>query len=478
MTVRVRFAPSPTGPLHLGNARIAVINWLYAKKSGGVFVLRVEDTDEKRFDQASEKTIIRELLWLGIRPDEGPGFGGTLGPYRQSERRTRYTEIADRLLADGCAYRCFCTDQMLEEERRLAAAKGRPPRYSGRCRLLTERDIASRAREPFAVRFKADFSEIRIDDLVHGQVAFSPDAFGDFVIMRADGAAVYNFSSAVDDALMGITHVIRGEDHLPNTPRQVLIYRALGHNVPTFAHLPLLLNESGEKIKKREGGFDLESLINQGFIPEGMLNYLASIGNPAHAGKRVFSAEAIARDFNIERLGRAGVRVDIDKMTRINATAIRGLTAEDLAARLAPVASAHGYPAEATGGLSLVRIADCVRDNILTLNDAAALLPVFFDELPPIDESARAVLSGDDSRMVLRALLDRVSNIDELSAEGYLAAVSDVSRLTGRVGRELLMPIRAALTGMEHGPALDRIAETIGPDLVKKRLARALDLIS
>ncbi len=478
MTVRVRFAPSPTGPLHLGNARIAVTNWLFAKKSGGVFVLRIEDTDEKRFDPAAEQIIIDELLWLGIKPDEGPTFGGVLGPYRQSERRSRYTEIADRLLSEGRAYRCFCTDEMLAEERREAAAKGRPPRYSGRCRRLTEPDIAARTGEPFAVRFKADFGEIRIDDLVHGQVAFSPDAFGDFVIVRADGAAVYNFSSAVDDALMGISHVIRGEDHLPNTPRQILIYHALGHSVPTFAHLPLLLSESGEKIKKREGGFDIESLIAEGFIPEAILNYLASIGNPAHTGKRVLSTEAIARDFDIERLGRGGVKVDVDKIRRINAAAIRGLSPEDLAARLAPIVSTHGYTADGPRGISVVRFADCIRDNISTLNEAAALMPVFFDELPPIDESARDVLSGDDSKTVLSILLKRIGEMKELSAEAYRAAFSDVSELTGRVGRDLLMPIRAALTGMEHGPALDRIAETIGPDLVKRRIARALDLLS
>jgi len=249
MSVRVRFAPSPTGALHLGNARIAVINHLFAHKEGGRLILRIEDTDEARFDPGAEALISREMEWLGIRPDEGPGIGGEFGPYRQSERREIYARIAERFLAEGIAYRCFCTDQMLADEKRVAAAAGRPPRYSGRCRSLTDREIASRAGMPYTLRFRADFTEIRIRDLIHREIAFSSDAFGDFVIVRADGSAVFIFSSAVDDCLMGITHVIRGEDHLPNTPRQVLIHRALGQEPPAFAHVPLLVTESGDKIK-------------------------------------------------------------------------------------------------------------------------------------------------------------------------------------------------------------------------------------
>jgi nondiscriminating glutamyl-tRNA synthetase len=474
MSVRVRFAPSPTGPLHLGNARIAVLNRLFSLKEGGRLVLRIEDTDEARFDPDAEALITRELDWLGISPDEGPGVGGEFGPYRQSERHELYAATAEKLLAEGLVYRCFCTDEMLAEERRRAVAAGRPPRYSGRCRSLTDREIASRAGEPFTVRFRADFNEIRIDDLIHGQIAFGADAFGDFVIMRADGAAGFIFSSAVDDCLMGITHVIRGEDHLPNTPRQVLIHRALGETPPEFAHVPLMVTETGEKITKRGGGFDVEALIERGYVPEGVVAYLASVGNAGITGKRALPMDEIARSFDITRLGRSAVTIEPDKMARMNSLAVREIPAADLASRLVPFLVAAGYDTKRIGPDALALFADAIRENIGTLAEAADYAPIFFTAMPPTDDASMRILAADESRRVLTAFLGRIEDAPELTAASYRDAVAAVSRETGLSGKDLYMPIRAALTGMEHGPTLDRIVAAVGLEVVKGRIENAL----
>jgi glutamyl-tRNA synthetase len=474
MSVRVRFAPSPTGALHLGNARIAVINHLYAQKEGGSLILRIEDTDEARFDPGAEALISRELEWLAIRPDEGPGIGGQLGPYRQSERREIYARIAERFLAEGIAYRCFCTDQMLADEKRLAAAAGRPPRYSGRCRSLTDREITSRAGMPYTLRFRADFTEIRIRDLIHREIAFSSEAFGDFVIVRTDGSAVFIFSSAVDDCLMGITHVIRGEDHLPNTPRQILIHRALGQEPPAFAHIPLLVTESGDKIKKREGGFDLETLIARGYLPEGVGAYLASVGNPAVTGKQVMSLHHLAESFDITRLGRSAVRIEPEKIRRMSGMAAKIMPAEDLASRVVPFLRAAGYDTDQIGGDTLVLFADAIRENIDTLADASAFAPIFFTDTPPMDEECLSLLANASSRSVLSAFLNQIRDLPTLTAAAYRDAAAAVSLETGRKGKDLYMPIRVAVTGMEHGPALERIAEVIGLDSIRLRIQNAL----
>jgi nondiscriminating glutamyl-tRNA synthetase len=474
MSIRVRFAPSPTGALHLGNARIAVINHLFAHKEGGRLILRIEDTDEARFDTGAEALISRELKWLGIRPDEGPGTGGEFGPYRQSERREIYARIAKRFLAEGTAYRCFCTDQMLADEKRLAVAAGRPPRYSGRCRSLTDREIASHAGEPYTLRFRADFTEIRIRDLIHREIAFSSDAFGDFVIVRADGSAVFIFSSAVDDCLMGITHVIRGEDHLPNTPRQILIHRALGQEPPAFAHIPLLVTESGDKIKKREGGFDLETLIAQGYLPEGVVAYLASVGNPAVTGKQITPPHLLAESFDITRLGRSAVRIEPEKIRRMSGLAAKTLPAEDLASRLVPFLRAAGYDTDQIGRDTLVLFANAVRENIDTLADASAFAPIFFTDMPPIDEACLSLFAKEPSRSVLSAFLNQIRDVPDLTGAAYRDAVAAVSIETGLTGKDLYMPIRAAVTGMEHGPALEGIFELLGKDRVIGRVRSAL----
>jgi glutamyl-tRNA synthetase len=474
--VRVRFAPSPTGPLHLGNARIAVINHLFKLNTNGALILRIEDTDPERFDPASEGLIVDELKWLGITPDEGPGIGGDLGPYRQGERGDIYKKTAEALLRDGFCFKCFCTDGELEEERKRLTAKGLPPRYSGRCRNLTEEEIEARGDTPFTIRFRVETDpanrEIVIDDLVHKKVSFTTDAFGDFVILRADGSAVYNFSSAVDDHLMGITHVIRGEDHLPNTPRQVLIYRALKAEPPLFAHLPLLLSAGGEKLKKRDGKDpNLEELREAGYTSGAVVNYLASIGNPAFTAKEIADDKEIAERFEIKRLGRGAVRVDTEKLERINRKHLRGLGAGELAELISPFLKADGFD---IGGPELTEFSEAVRENIALLKDAGRYAPIFFSGLPPIDEDAGKIVAGREAKVVLESFLTALEPVDRLTGEAYGKAVKEAMENVGIKGKNFFMPLRAALTGMTTGPELEAVAAFIGVEKVRERIDVAL----
>lgn len=475
--VRVRFAPSPTGPLHLGNARIAVINHIFRLKTKGALILRIEDTDPERFDSSSEGLIHDELLWLGISPDEGPKVGGKFGPYRQGERGDIYRRTAEALLEEGFCFKCFCTDEELEDERKKAIAKGLPPRYSGRCRDLTESEIGANEGKPFTIRFRVDTDigtrEIVVDDLIHKKVVFTTDAFGDFVILRADGSAVYNFSSAVDDHLMGITHVIRGEDHLPNTPRQILIYRALKAEPPIFAHLPLLLSGDGEKLKKRGGeNPNLEDLKEMGYTKGAIFSYLASIGNPVFNAKEIAKDVDIAEGFEIQRLGRAAVRVDMENLKRINRRHIRGLEAEELAEMLFPFLMADGFDCSESAFLDF---SEAIRDNISLLEDAKRYAPIFFSNLPPLDDEAEKILAGKETKKILGAFLKVIESIDKLTRDSYKMAVKGSMEEVGIEGRDFFMPLRAAITGMTSGPELEAVVTFIGIERVRGRISRALE---
>lgn len=476
MTVRVRFAPSPTGPLHLGNVRTAVINWLFSLKMGGSFILRIEDTDPERSDPAFEELIIKELSWLGIVPDEGPVQGGDFGPYRQSERGEIYRRVAGGFLEEGRAYRCFCSDDELKEEKGRAISEGRPPRYSGRCRNLDSNELTARRGEPYTLRFKVNGGEIAVKDLIHGDVTFPEGAFGDFVILRGDGSPVYNFSSTVDDHLMGITHIIRGEDHLPNTPRQILLHQALGGEPPIFVHHPLLMTGEGEKIKKRmgvEGGLNLEVIKDEGYTPEAVFNYLATIGNPVYRGKGIMTPDEFAETFDIERLGRGAVRVEMDKLKRMNHHFIRGLDEDGLKERIIPFLKSEGIDVDRYDGGYIAGFVNTIGDNIDLLTDALDYAPIFFSDIPPINSEADGVLKREDTKAVLGALLRRFDALEVLDREGYKSVVNETMEETGVRGKSLYLPLRAAITGMLTGPELDKIVVTLGIGRVRERIILA-----
>jgi len=472
MSVRVRFAPSPTGSMHLGNARTAILNALFAIKNNGRLILRIEDTDAERFVPNSEKIITEDLQWLGITVDEGPAAGGDCGPYRQGERQDIYKKYAERLLEAGIAYRCYCTDEELATGRREALAAGLPPRYPGTCRDLSPEESEAKSHLPHALRFKVDGPDVVIDDLIHGEVTFRTDTLGDFIIVRRDGSSVYNFAAAVDDHLMRITHIIRGEDHLPNTPRQVLIYRALGADIPRFAHHPLLLSPTGEKLAKREGATRTVDLREAGMTPEAVVTYLATIGTAGFSRTAPRPLEELAGYFNIETLGKSGVKIEEDRISALTARHIHGMTPEELAGRIAPfLEEASGETTE-----TLSRFAAAVRDNLTTLKDARDFEPIFFLECPDLSKDTLKLLMTAEARTVIDRVHWELSERVEVENTPFGDILKVVGKELGVSGRRLYGPVRGALTGITAGPELEEIVRFIGTDLVRRRLGRVLAL--
>ena len=318
---RLRFAPSPTGYLHIGGVRTALFNWLWARKTGGTFILRIEDTDRDRSTPENEAVILRDLGWLGLGWDEGPDVGGSYGPYRQSDRLHIYREHAERLLSEQKAYLCFCAEDELQRERERAAAEHRQPIYSGKCRAI-DPDQAKRRRtaaEPCAIRLRIPERPIRFHDIVHGEVEFSNEVVSDPIILRSSGMPVYNYVVVIDDALMKITHVIRGDDHLSNTPKQVALYEALGWRVPEFAHLSTILGADRERLSKRHGATSIANFRDMGVLPEALVNYLALLGwAPSGGTREIFSCEELIKEFSLERVTPSPAVFDMEKLYWLN----------------------------------------------------------------------------------------------------------------------------------------------------------------
>ena len=354
MAVRVRFAPSPTGPLHLGSAMPAVANWLFARRAGGAFVLRVDDTDAARSERRYERAIHQDAEWLGLRFDEGPDIGGAYGPYRQSERAEHYRAAANRLLGEGRTYHCFCDEDALEEARRAAEAEGRPWRYDGGCGSLPAHEAARRlgAGERAALRFRVPEGDVSIPDAARGDVRVPGVSIGDFVIMRSGGEPTYNFATAVDDASMEITHVIRGEDHISNTARQLLVVGALGLREPRYAHCALLLDEDGAKLTKRRGAESIADLRSDGYPPEALVNYAALLVCPAPEGSdEVASPEQLAARFELSHMSSGQARFDRAKLDWLSQEQLKRLNPLDLASRVGRALELRGighHPAQLT----------------------------------------------------------------------------------------------------------------------------------
>ena len=343
--LRVRFAPSPTGELHVGNARTAFFNWLFARHSGGAFILRIEDTDQERTTKHFEKNLLDDLRWLGIDWDEGPGKEGPFGPYHQMERLHIYNAHLERLLAEGRAYPCYCSEEELEAERADLIAKRMMPRYMGKCRHLTPEErkkLEGQGRAP-AYRFAVEKGPIEFNDMIRGAMKFAGSAIGDLIIVRSNGLPAYNFAAVIDDHLMEITHVIRGEDHLSNTAAQVLIYKALGFPLPVFAHHSLILGKDRTKLSKRHGSVSVGEFRKRGILPEVLLNYLSLMGNSFGAGKEICSLDEIISIFSLEKTGKGGAIFDEDKLRWINGTYIRNCPLKKLVELSKPFLKETGY---------------------------------------------------------------------------------------------------------------------------------------
>jgi nondiscriminating glutamyl-tRNA synthetase len=471
--MRVRFAPSPTGHLHVGNARTALFNWLLARGQGGTFVLRLEDTDEARSTEASADGILEDLRWLGIDWDEGPDRGGAVGPYRQTERLALYQQEAARLLASGHAYYCFCQPEELEAARQAALQAGRTPQYAVTCRGIDPAAAADRVRagEPAAIRFRVPPGPaVTFTDLVRGPISTEIDQIGDFVLLRQNGLPAYNFAVVVDDLAMRISVVVRGEDHVPNTPRQILIYRALGAEPPAFAHLSLVLGPDHAPLSKRHGASSVADFRARGILPEALRNYLALIGWSPGQDQEIVPVDELARRFRVEDVTRSAGVFDPEKLAWMNRHYLKEAAPERIAALLVPHLQASGDLAadvDVDEGVRafLVACVPVVAGTVDRLADAPARLRPVFEAPDPAGVLAHVDAEGPAAaaaaRAVIVAFAQALSGRPRLTRETFRDATQQVRQMTGQKGRALFHPVRLALTGADSGPELDLLVPAI-----------------
>ncbi len=468
--MRVRFAPSPTGHLHVGNARTALFNYLMARGSGGTFILRIEDTDVERSTRESESAILEDLRWMGLRWDEGPDVGGPHGPYRQSERLGLYHEHAAKLLDAGLAYRCFCPPAQLEADRQAALAAGRPPKYRGTCRSVTPAEARARiaAGERAVVRFRVpDDRHVLFADLVRGPVAFHTSVIGDPVLLRSDGHPAYNFAVVVDDALMRVTHVVRGEDHISNTPRQILLYEALGFAPPAFAHLALVMGPDHTPLSKRHGATSVAEFRAKGYLPEALVNYLALIGWSPGGDQELLPVEELAKRFAIDAVGHSAGIFDEEKLAWVDRHYLRAADPARIARLSLAYFEREGLARDAGDAAveylaSVLPMATASVDRVDEIPSRLGFLfafdPVRAVALPEVAE----VLAHDGARDVVERLARELSGAPRLvDRERFRAVVGSVKQATGQKAKGLFHPIRVALTGLAGGPELDQAVPAI-----------------
>jgi len=478
--VRVRFAPSPTGSLHIGGARSALFNWLFARGRGGRMVIRIEDTDVQRSTAASERAVLEDLRWLGIDWDEGPDVGGIYGPYRQSERRWLYRQEADRLLAAGRAYPCFCTDEELEARRAAAQAAGLSPHYDGTCRDLSEAERAQRRAEgrPESVRFRVGTDPVEVRDLIRGAVTFPPDVVGDFVILRSNGLPTYNYACVVDDAAMKITDVLRGEEHLSNTPRQVQLYRALGHAEPRFGHISLILNPDRSKMSKRSGeaATFVAEFRAQGYLPEALVNFLALLGWSWDGATEVFSRAELVEKFSLERVNPSAAVFDRTKLLAMNSQYLRALPLPERTARVRAFLEAGGRlpPGEDADGF-LERAVAATGERLRTLADVETQTDFAFRARVEVDPAARAeVLAKPGARERLAALAELAQRTEPFTPAALEAGARALAERIAVKPGDLFFPARVALTGRKVSPGLFEVMHLLGRERTLERLREAL----
>jgi nondiscriminating glutamyl-tRNA synthetase len=492
---RVRFAPSPTGDLHVGNARTALFNWLFAKRYEGDFILRVEDTDQERTSKIFEKNLLEDLKWLSIDWDEGPDKGGEFGPYHQIERIDIYNGYLKKLITTDRVYPCYCTVEELEAERISLLSMKMMPRYMGKCRNLKDneqRKCEESGRKP-TFRFKVEAGPIEFEDLIRGSMKFDGEAIGDFIIVRSNGIPAYNFAVVVDDHLMKITHVIRGEDHLSNTAIQKMLYGALDFKPPVFAHHSLILGKDRSKLSKRHGSVSVREFRKKGILPEALLNYLSLLGSSLGDGREIASIDEIIHLFSLDKAGKSGAIFDESKLKWLNALYIRKYGVDKLTELLLPFIEEVGYDLNLLDRRWLHQVVEAVKDNLVTLTDIGEYLDMFVDEKYSFSEDALKILKHNDAFIVLYSLREVLqdeklyyeSNAKALSLqEGntlkyhsrdiYQTVINAVSKKTGLKGKNLYLPIRAALTGRTSGPELDKFFPILKKDSILERINRVL----
>jgi len=486
MEMRVRFAPSPTGPFHIGGARSALFNWLLVRRNGGKFILRTEDTDLERSKREFEENIMAAIKWLGMDWDEGPDIGGPFAPYRQTERLGTYQIFTDRLVEQGKAYKCYCTEEEIESDRQAALAKGETPKYSEKCACLSVEECAKMEAEgkKFVVRLRVPKGEkVVVNDLVRGVVTFESDGIGDFVIVKSDGIPVYNYAVVIDDILMKITHVIRAEEHLSNTPRQILLYQALGEPEPYFGHVSLILGKDRSKMSKRHGATSVDQYRNMGFLPEGIDNFLALLGWSPEDDQEIFTLEELIERFSLERVAKNPAVFDMDKLIWVNGQHMKKLTP----AQLTDLSISHlvkaGYIAEDFTEIPAHRewLEKVVAAEQEHIQYAAQIVDevrqYFIDEVTFEGEEEKELIADSETLEGVKLFLKALPSV-EMSEAGIKTLFKEIIKESGLPAKKVFMPIRVALTGEKHGPELHHLIPLLGIKRVEARISDSLKMLN
>jgi glutamyl-tRNA synthetase len=475
---RVRFAPSPTGYLHVGGLRTALYNYLFARKTGGTFILRIEDTDRTRYVEGAVENLIQTLGWSGLGYDEGPARGGECGPYIQSERLDIYRKHVEELLGMGHAYHCFCTTERLDEMRKQQEKMRIAPKYDRQCLRLSKEEVSRRIGEgaPRVVRMKIPESvTITIDDIIRGRVEFQSDRVDDQVLMKSDGYPTYHLANVVDDRLMGVTHVIRGEEWLSSTPKHALLYGYFGWEVPKFAHLPLLLNPDRSKLSKRQGDVAVEDYRAAGYLPEALVNFVALLGWNPGDDREIFSLDELVNEFTLERVGKSGAIFNVDKLKWINQQHLRKLATPVIIAKVKPVLEKAGI--DWRDDAYLGRVVGAMRERLSSFDDFSSFALYFFADPSQYDEAARKKNWSDQTPAHLAALTAALEVAGDFSEGPLEEALKAVAAAAGVGPGKIIHATRLALSGMSIGPGLYELMAVLGRETVLRRLRKALDVL-
>jgi glutamyl-tRNA synthetase len=475
--VRVRFAPSPTGFVHLGSLRTALYNYLFARHHNGTFVLRIEDTDQARYTEGAVENLLNTLRWTGLDYDEGPEKGGDFGPYFQSQRRDMYTRQVQQLIKEGHAYRCFCSEERLQKMREEQVARKETPKYDGKCRVLASAESDERSQnEPFVIRMKIPpEGETKVDDIIRGEVIFQNKLIDDQVLLKSDGFPTYHLANVVDDHLMRISHVIRGEEWLLSMPKHILLYQYFGWDPPEFAHLPLLLNEDRSKLSKRQGDVAVEDYQKKGYLPQALINFVALLGWNRGDDQEIFSLPELVGSFSLERVSKAGAIFNREKLDWMNGLYLREMSEEDyLAVALDALSKAGLDSGDAHKNELIVR---AVRNSINRLDEFEAKTSLFFnDQISAYDPAALEWLSLATSKQVFSAMITEIEKLPAIDLNEFKKVIGEVQKTTGIKGKELWMPVRAAMTGLTEGPELPLVIDILGKEKIIRFLKQAMEL--
>ncbi len=472
--VRVRFAPSPTGYLHVGGLRTALFNYLFARREGGKFILRIEDTDQKRFIPGALENLISSLKNMGLHYDEGPDVGGPCGPYIQSERVDIYQRHIQELLASKTAYYCFCSEERLEDLRETQRKMKRPPMYDGKCRDLTEAEVREKldAGAPCVIRLRFPKEGRTVfDDVIRRKVAVDNSVVDDQVLIKSDGFPTYHLANVIDDHLMGISHVIRGEEWLSSVPKHIYLYKAFGWDVPTFVHLPLLLNSDRSKLSKRQGDVAVESYMEKGYLPEAMINFIALLGWHSADDRELYTLQELEQVFSLDRINKAGAIFDLDKLNWMNGWYIRNFDVEVIAERTRPFFEQEGF--DISDWQKYIKVIGVARDYVSSLEEMAPRGRMFYEELQ-FSEDDRTLMAEENSQKIYAYWIDALKGRSAWTREALQARIEEAMKTMGLKGKKFYFPLRLALFGNTHGPDIPTIIDILGRDESVERLQRFL----